>query len=398
MADELKEWLLVQSESLCGATLYRAPNMLPDERDVSAFVTLLAEQVGMAMDEQLTAVQSWALTTIGRDAMTAGDWLTILRVLKEEIGKALQVDFSAEATIGHWTDVDYLLTSAIIEAAQLTSYMGQADLLEHTIKLREELERLEQSKTNFITVGAHELRTPLTIIEGYANMLRVEADPDSSLRLYVSGMENGLLRMQEIIADMIDVSLIDLQGFELNYQKVDLERIVLLVADNLQKHFAKRRVDLVIEPFEDKELTYGDPQTLAKAFEKVVLNGLKYTPDGGRVSVTGSFVREPGPIPDVTGYSRIQVVDTGIGIDPSNLERIFDKFSSLADVRLHSSSKTAFKGGGAGLGLPITKGIIEAHGGRIWADSPGYDEGSYPGSTFVIELPIYTVAPISVDE
>jgi signal transduction histidine kinase len=301
-------------------------------------------------------------------------------------------------SLSHLHIVDDLLTNAIIEAAQLTSYMGQADLLEHTIKLREELERLEQSKSNFITVGAHELRTPLTIVEGYANMIRVEADPDSPLRLYVNGMENGLLRMQEIIGDMIDVSLIDLQSFELNYQKVNLEKIILLVADNLEKHFSKRRVELLIEPFEVELQTYADPQTLVKSLEKVILNGLKYTPDGGSVTVCGGRVREYEVAGNIDGFVGIQVTDTGIGIAEENLERIFDKFSSISDVRLHSSSKTAFKGGGPGLGLPITRGIIEAHGGRIWAESDGFDEQNFPGTTFFIELPVFISPPVSVDE
>jgi len=89
----------------------------------------------------------------------------------------------------------------------------------------------------------------------------------------------------------------------------------------------------------------------------------------------------------------VQVADTGIGIDPANLEAIFTRFGGVADASLHSSGKTKFKGGGAGLGLPITKGIVEAHGGRIWAESPGCDEKACPGSTFHIELPILREKP-----
>ncbi len=330
--------------------------------------------------------------------MTASDWLIILRVLKEEIGNCLSQQFSPEETLKHWRLLDTLFTFLIIEAAQLTSYMGKAELLEHTVQLRDKLERLERSKSNFITVGAHELRTPLTIVEGYANMLRVETESNSSLRLYVNGLDNGLIRMQEIIGDMIDVSLLDLQSFELTYQQINVEKTILLVTDNMSKHFAKRRINLVFTPFEGNQATYGDPQKLVKAFEKVLSNALKYTPDGGRIKISGRLMEASDRSRDIDGQIRVEIQDSGIGIDSENLESIFDKFSSVADVRLHSSSKTAFRGGGAGLGLPITKGIIEAHGGRIWAESPGYDGVNFPGSSFFIELPVYLNPPVSVDD
>jgi signal transduction histidine kinase len=82
------------------------------------------------------------------------------------------------------------------------------------------------------------------------------------------------------------------------------------------------------------------------------------------------------------------VQDTGIGIDQANLDIIFEKLYQLGTVELHSSGRTTFKGGGPGLGLAIAAGIIKAHGGRIWAESPGYDEEKCPGSTFFIRLPL----------
>jgi len=87
------------------------------------------------------------------------------------------------------------------------------------------------------------------------------------------------------------------------------------------------------------------------------------------------------------GFIEITVTDTGIGISPENQAIIFEKFGQLGRVDLHSSGKIKFKGGGPGLGLPITRGIIEAHGGSIWAESQGYDEKKCPGSTFHILLP-----------
>lgn len=398
MVDELKLWLQKQSAALCEATLQRAPNMLPDEEDVAEFLALLVQHVESAREKQLSAIQFWALTSIGYDAPFANDWVTLLRVLREEIGDSLQKHFDTRTALTCWRMLDDILTYALIEATQLASDMDRTTLLEHTISIRKQLEHLEKTKTNFIAIVAHELKTPLTILEGYTNMLRFETEPDSRLRVYIDGLENGTKRMHEIIADIIDVSLLDLQTFELNYQRFYLEKVILMVADGLDKFFAERRVELVIMPLPIERQIYGDPERLFKAFSKIVMNALKYTPDGGRVTVNSVMTQEFENNEEIGGYIDVQIADTGIGINPEDLEVIFDKFTSASDVTLHSSSKTKFKGGGPGLGLPIAKGIIEAHGGRIWAESPGYDEKTCPGSTFHVELPILLKMPADIEQ
>jgi signal transduction histidine kinase len=94
----------------------------------------------------------------------------------------------------------------------------------------------------------------------------------------------------------------------------------------------------------------------------------------------------------------IVVSDTGIGIAPEELERIFEKFYRVGDVLLHSTGRTKFKGAGPGLGLTIARGIVEAHGGRIWAESPGYDEETCPGGEFHIVLPVQPRASLFEEE
>ncbi len=393
MADTLKRWLEQDQRRITETTLYRVPNMLVDEEDVANFVTLLANNVGEAREKQLSEVQFWALTSVGHDARAAGDWLTVLRVLKEEIGKRLDHLFSAAEALRVWRQLDDILTYALIEVSQLASDMDRAALLEHMVQLREQMKDFERSKSNFVAVAAHELKTPLTILEGYANILRFETSTDPRLSVYVEGLSNGFRRMYEIINDMIEVSLIELRSFELNYQQFHLERIILMVADSLDKFYFDRRVDLVIRPLNTEIKTWGDQEKLTRAFSKVLLNALKYTPDGGKVTVSTELTRQDEVSNEIAGYVEIQIQDSGIGINPIDLDRIFDKFTSTMDASLHSSSKTKFKGGGPGLGLPIAKGIVEAHGGRIWAESTGQDEEKYPGSTFHIELPIWIKKP-----
>jgi len=387
LAETLKQWLHNQNEALCKATFYRAPNMLPDIEDVAEFLQLVANNALAARETQLLAVQDWALTSIGHDAPFANDWVTVLRVLKEELVKALKQEYLPTETLNHWMRLDDLFSYALIEATQLASDMNRSAMLEHMDALRRQLEHVEKTKANFIAVAAHELKTPLTILEGYANMLRTETTPDSQLRIYVEGLGNGTRRLNEIIADIIDVSLIDMHQVELKYQQFYLEKVILMAADKVDKFFGQRRVDLVIMPLPVEERIYGDPEHLLKAFSKVLLNGLKYTPDGGRVTVTSVLTRHAEATDEITGYVDVQISDTGIGIDPANFDLIFRKFTAVADASLHSSGKTKFKGGGPGLGLSIAKGIVEAHGGRIWVESPGWDEQTNPGSTFHLEIP-----------
>jgi signal transduction histidine kinase len=132
----------------------------------------------------------------------------------------------------------------------------------------------------------------------------------------------------------------------------------------------------------------ADDELLYRVFYNLVINAIKYTPDGGKITVSGraSVVGEDGwPIDGV----EIVVSDTGIGIDPEFHELIFTKFYHTGQVSLHSSGKTKFKGGGPGLGLAIARGIVEAHGGKIWVKSPKHDEGTCPGSQFYVVLPLH---------
>ena len=121
-----------------------------------------------------------------------------------------------------------------------------------------------------------------------------------------------------------------------------------------------------------------------QALRNVINNAIKYTPDGGTITINGR---------KLPGFIEVIISDTGIGISPENQAVIFEKFGQLGRVELHSSGKTKFKGGGPGLGLPIARGILEAHGGSIWVESKGYDEFRCPGSTFHILLPARTESP-----
>ncbi|MCI0521885.1 MAG: HAMP domain-containing histidine kinase [Chloroflexi bacterium] len=253
---------------------------------------------------------------------------------------------------------------------------------------RNSIERLDRSKSDFISVAAHELRTPLTLIEGYAAMLQEAIHKQGSVQhidILLKGVGNGTQRLKEIVDDMIDVSLIDNQMLELNFQPVWINRLLEGIQGDFREVTNERKITLAIREFPgSQEMTFGDAERLYQALRNVIANAIKFTPDGGSVTIYGR---------SLPGFIEVLVADSGIGIDANDHARIFEKFGRLGNATLHSSSKTNFKGGGPGLGLPIAKGLIEAHGGAIWVESPGYDEVNCPGSIFHILLPLRKEPP-----
>src|SRR6266508_5834791 len=130
----------------------------------------------------------------------------------------------------------------------------------------------------------------------------------------------------------------------------------------------------------------SDPKLLRKLFHHLISNAIKFTPNNGSITIQGRAIPSIIDMPD--GAVEIIFSDTGVGVDPNFREIIFTKFYQPGELGKHSTSKTRFKGSGAGLGLALSKGIVEAHGGRIWVESKGYDEVNFPGSNFQVILPL----------
>lgn len=252
-----------------------------------------------------------------------------------------------------------------------------------------ELEQLNRNKSDFISVVSHELRTPLTILHGYTQMLLQDSwiQEDEMRRFLVNGIQTGSSRLSDIINSMLDVVKIENRELNLHPTPVSLPGLIKMVIDDLQRALKERHVTLVVENMANIPLLMVDPEMVQKVIFHLITNAVKYTPDGGIITVSGNIVDQvcdENPEPGV----EIVIADTGIGIDPDVQQIIFTKFFQTGEVSLHSSSKTQFKGGGPGLGLAIAKGFVEAHGGRIWVESPGYDETRNPGSHFHLVFPL----------
>ncbi|HEX5836672.1 MAG TPA: substrate-binding domain-containing protein [Anaerolineales bacterium] len=249
------------------------------------------------------------------------------------------------------------------------------------------LKKLDKNKSDFIQVAAHELRTPLTVIKGYVGMLK--GSPairnDSLLTQAMEGVMQGTDRLHQIVNSMLDVARLENQVLSPHLESLSLAPLLRLIQKEYVSDMAARNMTLELDP-EINALPpiLADSELLKKALDNVILNAIKYTPDGGSIHISAQPVEANG-----TGkYCEIRIHDTGIGIDPANHKIVFEKLYQLGKVELHSSGRTKFKGGGPGLGLAISAGIVKAHRGKIWVESPGYDEDKLPGSTFFIQIPL----------
>ena len=255
----------------------------------------------------------------------------------------------------------------------------------------DQLERLDRTKTDFITVTAHELRTPLTVLAGYIQLLVTDSSvqEDAQKKTLLDGMRSGANRLSEIIETMLLMLKIDSRALQILSEPIDLNAMIRDLAGSVQKAVADRSQKLRLgEELEALPPVEGDESVIKIVLRNILQNAVKYTPDGGTISVHGCAWEQP-PSPDLPAPAvEIIIADTGIGIDPAVQELIFTKFYRTQSANYHSSGKTKFKGGGPGLGLAIARGIIEAHQGRLWVESEGYDEQSLPGSSFHIVIPL----------
>ncbi len=282
-----------------------------------------------------------------------------------------------------WMGVPLITKNRVIGMISLTRFNAELEKAYHN------LARLDQAKADFIEVAAHELRTPLTVIKGYTQVLagRPGVVDDSDSQILLKSVMDGVNRLHEIINSMLDVSKIDNQTLSMHIEPTWLHMVIRRVAGELKKALQERNLTLTVKDLQELPWVQADSELLYKVFYHLVVNAIKYTPDGGHITIRGSKVLGKDNIPSV----QISVHDTGIGIDPTHHELIFEKFYQTGKVSVHSSGRTKFKGGGPGLGLAIASGIVRAHNGRIWVESPGHDEENLPGSTFYVQLPIKPV-------
>jgi K+-sensing histidine kinase KdpD len=231
-------------------------------------------------------------------------------------------------------------------------------LKQHADAVRE-AHRLERKQSEAMATLSHELRMPLTTIEGYATALQLEDVEwsEEKRKDFLGLIEEACNDMEGMIHDILDSSLIDVNQLKIDRCKVRLQKIAREVAAEVQQN-SKSHCPMVDFPT-DFPIVEADPRWIKQVFRNILDNAVKYSPEGGLIVIKGE-VRPSDVV--------ISVSDQGIGISPEDLIPLFEKYFRVRSATtLHIS--------GTGLGLPIARVIVEAHGGRIWVESK-VDEGT----------------------
>ncbi|MEH2395491.1 MAG: PAS domain S-box protein [Nostoc sp.] len=241
-------------------------------------------------------------------------------------------------------------------------------LLEREKTARQQAEIANKIKNEFLGVLSHELRTPLNSLLGWSKMLRTRKFDEKTTNHALETIERNAKLQTQLIEDLLDVSRI-LQGkLNLNICPVSLVMVVEAALKTVQLAAQVRSIQIqtIVDP--TLRQVMGDPNRLQQVVWNLLSNAVKFTPTGGRVEIR---------LMEAANQAQIQVSDTGKGISPDFLSYVFDYFRQ-------ADSTTTRTFGGLGLGLAIVRKIVEMHGGKVQAESPG--EGS--GATFTVELPL----------
>jgi signal transduction histidine kinase len=253
-------------------------------------------------------------------------------------------------------------------------------------KTNKVLRQLDRNKLEFIQIAAHELRTPLTVMKGYIGLMRSfpEMKTNPALAEVSDGILKGTDRIHEVVNMMLDLTRIGSETWKVDAVPVPLKQMIDELVHDFEKATTGRNIHLTVQHAAGTPDIKGDPDLIRKALYQLIVNAIKYTPDGGKILIT----TRPTVLDDNSPCVEIAVRDRGIGLDAEHHELIFEKFYQVGEVALHSSGKTTFKGGGPGLGLALVRGVARAHGGKVWVESAGHDEVNFTGSTFYLLLPL----------
>ena len=216
------------------------------------------------------------------------------------------------------------------------------------------IKQLENIRKDFVANVSHELRTPLSIIKGYVETLLDEAPPgDATAKQFLLTIEKHAHRLEALIADLLSISELESQQARLYVAPVSLRKAVEAAATELRQRAQEKSMTIGVEIPEDLPAVRADAERLHQVLINLLDNAIKYTPPGGQIRICA---KPTGP------EVQVCVADNGPGIAPEHLARIFERFYRVDKARSREL-------GGTGLGLSIVKHIIQAHGGRVWAES-----------------------------
>jgi len=233
-------------------------------------------------------------------------------------------------------------------------------------RLNERLRELDRARSFLVRVVTHELRAPVAAIQSYLRLILDGYVPEERFREIVGKAEVRARDQLELISDLLDLARLEEVKKDVVAESADLAKSLRDVLDMVQAGIQDKSLSLSVDVAPGVGLVRADEDHVKQVWTNLISNAVKYTPEGGKIAIT---------LQDDDGVVRGSVQDTGIGISPEDVERIFDAF-------YRSKEAKALSRHGTGLGLSIVKGITERYGGRVWVES---EVGV--GSTFFFELP-----------
>jgi PAS domain S-box-containing protein len=247
-----------------------------------------------------------------------------------------------------------------------------------------EEKRLEGLKSEFVSVVSHELRTPLCCIKNAVDLLltRKAGEVNEQQDKFLSMASRNVDRLARIVNDFLDISKMEAGKMDLRLENINLAEVIEGVISTFALDAEKKSIQIRKRIPPDLPHILGDHDKLAQVLSNLISNAIKYTPEGGEISIEAARIdKSQSPIPAILTlphqhFILVKVSDTGVGIPPDECERVFDKFHQV-------EKSLTRRGGGTGLGLPICKKLVEAHQGKIWVESE-----LNKGSRFIFILPL----------
>jgi len=313
------------------------------------------------------------LQLVGEIAKSKPEILTILMTGHGTIDSALEaMKRGASDYLTKPLNLDELivrLRKALEERQRFVSLKDYAAELE---RANQELKRIDEMKSEFVSVASHELRTPLAAIKNAVQLILngKTGEINENQVKFLSMADRNINRLKDILNDLLDLSRIESGKIGMKFEELNLRAPIEFVLSSLKPQAEGKSVQLRMEVPQELPSVYGDREKVERILTNLLGNAIKFTPERGEIVVSAK------PFDSQGNMVALSVRDLGIGIPEDQLDKIFEKFHQV-EGSLHRSV------GGTGLGLAITKGLVEAHQGKIWVES---EVGK--GSTFTCTLPI----------